>query len=48
VAGAAQTARQDVPTGMRPTPSTPGPVETPHSRSPRPGPLPRRRAGPSR
>jgi hypothetical protein len=48
VAGAAQTARHDVLTGMRPTPSTPGRAETPHSRSPRPGPLPPRRAGPSR
>jgi hypothetical protein len=48
VADAAQTARHDVPTGMRPTPSTPDPVETSRSCSPRPGPLPRRRAGPSR
>jgi hypothetical protein len=48
VVGAAQAARRDVPTGLRPNPPTPGPAETPRSRSPRPGRLPARRSGPSR
>jgi hypothetical protein len=48
VAGAAQTARHDVPTEMRPASATARPAETPRSRSARPGRLPPRRAGPRR
>jgi hypothetical protein len=48
VASSAQGSRRDFPTGLRPAPPTPGPAETPRPRSPQPGRLPPRRAGPSR